>query len=138
MVNDVSAKYEHLKLTNKRIERGLFQKIIEDAQEKYGLEKNIPIKTIQSRYRRNRMIVTHRSTVSPMAQIEPALLQILIQKGKMNQPLTVDEGLQLANSMIKPNSDIEKKVTSYLKGRNQYSIEGTSTKNPGNLLGAGY
>ena len=89
IVNDVSKLYQDLKLTNKRIKNGLLEKIIEEAKLKYGLPKecNIPIKTIQSRYRRNRPIVSHRGTVSPMEKIEPALLQIVIQKGKINQPL---------------------------------------------------
>ena len=43
-----------------------------------------------------------------MAPLESALLEIAIQIGKMNQPLTVNEGLQLANSMIKPGSNTEK------------------------------
>ena len=140
IVNDVSKIYQDLKLTNKRIKNGSLKMIIEEAKLKYGLPKecNIPIKTIQSRYRRNRPIVSHRGTVFPMEKIEPALLQIVIQKGKMNQPLSVNEGLQLANSMIKVGSQTEKNVIAYLKGRKQYSLEGSSTKNPGNLLGTGY
>ena len=73
-----------------------------------------------------------------MSTAEPALLEIVIQRGKMNQPLTVQEGLQLANSMIKPGSVTERNVIEYLKKRNQYSIDVTSTKSPGNLLGSGY
>jgi len=73
-----------------------------------------------------------------MSYLEPALLQIVIQRGKMNQPLTVTEGLQLANSMIKVGSVTEKSIISYLKARNQYSTDGYATKIPGNLLGIGY
>ena len=41
--------------------------------------------------------------------------------------------------MIKPGSNVEKKVVLYLKSRGQYDkIDGTSTKSPGNLLGVGY
>ena len=84
------------------------------------------------------MYVEHRGTPTPMAPLEPALLEIVIQRSKMNQPLTVTEGLQLANSMIKPGSNVEKNVKSYLKSRGQYTLNGTSTKSPGDLLGVGY
>ena len=43
-----------------------------------------------------------------MTPLEPALLEIVIQRSKMNQPITVDEGLQLSNSMVKPGSNVEK------------------------------
>ena len=73
-----------------------------------------------------------------MAPLESALLAIVIQMGKMNQPFTINEGLQLVNSMIKPGSNVKKKVVSYLKSRGKYKIDGTSTTSPGNLLGVGY
>ena len=139
MVNFVCEKYKKIKLTNKRIKKGDFDAIICEAKSRFGMDKcDISIKTVQSRFRRKKLIVPHRGTESPMATVEPALLQIVIQKGKMNQPLTVQEGLQLANSMIKPASETERNVIEYLKARNQYSIDGTSTKSPGNLLGSGY
>ena len=107
-------------------------------QKKFGMDKcDISIKTVQSRFKRNKLIVPHRGTESPMSTVEPALLQIAIQRGKMNQPLTVQEGLQLANSMIKLGSVTERKVIKYLKTQNQYSIDRSSTKSPGNLLGSG-
>ena len=73
-----------------------------------------------------------------MAPLESALLEIEIQMGKMNQHLIVNKSLQLANSIIKPGSNIEKDVVSYLKSRGQYKIDGSSTKSPGNSLGVGY
>ena len=111
MVNFVSTKYQKIKLTNnKRIGKGAFMEILNEAKEKFGVGKcDVSIKTIQSRFRRNKMIVSHCGTESPMTTVEPALVEIVIQRGQMNQPLTVDEGLQLANSMIKPGSLTEKR-----------------------------
>ena len=97
---------------------------------------DISIKTVHGRFQRNKVAVSHRGTVSPMSVVEPALLQNVIKRGKVNQPLTVQEGLQLTNSMIKSRSVTERKAIEYLKVRNQYTIEGTPTKNPGNLLGS--
>ena len=42
-----------------------------------------------------------------MSHVEDQILAIVIQKGKMNQPMTRAEGLLLANSLIK-GTEIEK------------------------------
>ena len=131
LVNFVSEKYKRIRLTNKRIQKGVFNEIICEAKSKFGMDKcNISIKTVQSRFQRNKVAVSHCGTVSHILAVEPTLLQIVIQRGKINQPLTVQEGLQLTNSMIKPGSVNERNGIEYLKVRNQYTIEGTSTKNP--------
>ena len=128
-VNFVSEKYEKIRLTNKRIQKGAFKKIICEAKGKFGMDKcGISIKTVQSRFQRNKVGVSHCGTLSAMSAVEPALLHIIVQRGKMNQPLTVQEGLQMANSMIKPRSVTERNVIEYLKARNQYTIDRTSTK----------
>ena len=57
----------------------------------------------------------HCGTPTPIAPLEPVLIEIVIQRDKMNQPLVAGEGLQLANSMIKSGSDIEKKRKVILK-----------------------
>ena len=49
-----------------------------------------------------------------MEAIEPAIIQIAIQQGRMNQPLTVAEGLQLSNSLIKKGSKLENDVKMYV------------------------
>ena len=108
MVNYVSQKYCESNFNCGRIKKGLFNKIVQDANNKFNTNEQISIKTIQSRYRRKNPYVEHRGTPTPMAPLESALLEIAIQIGKMNQPLTVNEGLQLANPMIKAGSNIEK------------------------------
>ena len=129
MVNFVTENYQKIRLTNKRVKNGAFHEIICEAKRKFGVEKcHVSIKTVQSRLMRNKVIVPHRGTESPMSIVEPALLQIVIQRGKMNQPLTVQEGPQLANSMIKNGSVTERNVIEYLKAQKQYSIDGSSTK----------
>ena len=93
-MNFVSEKYKKIRLTNKRIHKGAFNEIICEAKSSFDMDKcDISIKTVQSRFRRNKLAVSHRGTVSPMSAVEPALLQIVIQRGEMNQPLTVQEGL---------------------------------------------
>ena len=86
-----------------------------------------------TRFQRNSLRCSHRGTVSPMASLEPLIFEIALQKGRMNQPLTVGEGLRLSNSLIKPGSKIEKDLISYLSKRSQYSSSGSKTKIPGKL-----
>ena len=108
MVNYVSKKYGENKLNGIGIKKGMFNEIVKEANNKYNTNEKISIKTIQSRCRRNILFVEHSGNPTPMASLESALLEIVIQMGKINQPLTVNEGLQLANPMIKPGSNIEK------------------------------
>ena len=91
-----------------------------------------------SRYVRNKLVCNHRGTETPMAPLEPAILEIAIQKGLMNQPLTVTEGLHLCISLIKKGSSVERDVISFQKRRGQFNLAGSSTRNPGCLLGTGY
>ena len=127
MLNYVSERYKKSKLDGVNIRKGKFQEIVNEANNKFKTNEKISIKTIQSRYRRKNLYVEHHGTPTPMAPLEPALLEIVIQRSKMNQPLTVNEGLQLANSMIKPGSNVEKNENLFLKSHGQYTLYGTST-----------
>ena len=140
MVNYICEKYGEAKLTKNKMKKGEFEKIIEEARKKFdATECSLSIKTVQSRFRRGNLLVHHRGTNSPMPPLEPDLLEIVLQKGQMNQSLTVGEGLQLANSMIKSGSEVEKKVIAYLQSRKQHAgPDGSTTRIPGSLLGSGY
>ena len=109
MVNYISRKYGESQLNCGRIKKALCNEIVKEANNIFNTNEKICIKTIQSRYCRNNLYIEHHGTPTPMDPLESALLEIVIQMGKMNQPLTVNEGLQLANSMIKPGSNVEKK-----------------------------
>ena len=113
MMNKIAEKYGELKHTYLKLPNGKVNKIIDEAKEKYGVSETISYNTIKSRLRRKTIHCNHRGTESPMAAIEPAILEIALQRGKMNQLLTVAEGLQLANSLIKPGSKLESKVMMY-------------------------
>ena len=143
MINYITEKYAEQRLTlNSRAPKGLLHAIFEEAKAKYNVSETINFKNVQkcvqTRFQRNSLRCSHQGTVSPMAPLEPLILEIAVQKGRMNQPLTVEEGLHLSNSLIKPGSKIEKDVISYLSKRRQYSSSGSKTKIPGMLLGTGY
>jgi len=73
-----------------------------------------------------------------MSPIEIAILEIFIQRVMLNQPLNVAKGLELCNSLIKVGSSLEMNVINYIQRRGQHTMDGSRTKNPGNLLGIGY
>ena len=89
----MSQKYGESKLNSVNIKNKIFNEIVSETNIKFNINEKIIIKTIQSRYCRKILNVEHRGTSTPMAPLEPALLEVVIQKRKMNQPLTVDEGL---------------------------------------------
>ena len=106
MLNYISNEYAENKRTLVRIKDGALSKIIQEASLKFNIHKKISKNTIISRYKRNHIVCAHRGTVTPMSSLEPAILEIFIQMGMMNQPLTVTEGLQLCNSLIKVGSSL--------------------------------
>ena len=143
MMNTVTEEYAKVRLTSgNKISKGQFELMLDDAKRKHKVSGKVDVrlaqKCVQRRYKRKSLKCSHRGTESPMSRLEPAILEIALQRGKMNQPLTVEEGLYLSNSLIKPNSQIEADVISYLKKRGQYCTTGSSTKTPGMLLGTGY
>ena len=101
----------------------MLRNLLEEAKVKYKVSEPICYKNIQNivqtRYKRNSLKCMHRGTASPMASLEPIILEIALQKGRMNQPLTVEEGLHLSNSLIKPSSKIEEDVILNLTKRGQ-------------------
>ena len=143
MMNEICEKFLEVRRTSnmKRLGKGVLDRIINEVHKKYDVSNGSSIvsqSTIRSRVLRNRPTCKHRGIRTPMEALEPAILEIAIQRGRMNQPLTVAEGLQLANSLIKRGSRIEADVIDYLQKRNQLSKDGSSTRVPGNLLGPGY
>ena len=142
MMNDVAKEYTKVRLTTKKVSNGQFETMLENSKNKHNVKEKVDVrlaqKCVQRRFLRKSIECHHRGTESPMSRLEPAILEIALQRGKMNQPLTVEEGLYLSNSLIKPNSQIEADVISYLKKRGQYCTTGSSTKTPDLLLGTGY
>ena len=62
---------------------------------------SVSFELIKSRLRRNRQVLMTRGGVSsPLAPIEPVVMQIVVWKQEAGQPITPKEGLALVNSMI--------------------------------------
>ena len=54
MLNYVSERYKKSKLDGVNIKKGMFQEIVNEANNKFKTNEKISIKTIQSRYRRKK------------------------------------------------------------------------------------
>ena len=133
MINHITEKYAGKRLTlNSRTPKGLLHALFEEAKVKYNVSETINLKNVQkcvqTRFQRNSLRCSHRGTVSPIAPLEPLILEIALQKGRTNQLLAVEEGLHLSNSLIKPGSKIEKDVISYLSKQRQYSSSGSKSR----------
>ena len=50
---------------------------------------------------------TNTARISPMHEVEPYIVELIDQLGKMHLPITCQEGLQLANSLVNGNLIME-------------------------------
>ena len=93
------------------LKRGSFKKIHDTVLNSLGIHDKgllISVHCIKIRVLRNSLTVDAQcNQKSPMAQIEPVLLQISLWKQDAGQPITPTEGLCLANLLIdgKPMQD---------------------------------
>jgi hypothetical protein len=101
--------------SKKRLKKGLLQDVINAAKEKFDLDDSINIccGTVRQRVQQNSN-GGHIGQTSPMLDVEPYLVDLIIQLGEMRQPITTSQGLQLVNSLINGRS-IEKKVIDWKK-----------------------
>lgn len=85
-----------------------FRCICDEVEIKYGLEKkSISVETIRSRIKRNNINGHIPQYLSPMSAIEPVLVEYCMQLSEMGAPITRDQVLLLAESLIK-GTDVEK------------------------------
>lgn len=79
---------------NKKLRKGMLDKIIEVEKKIFGLTTTkIPKATIRTRVSNNSLICSHAGQCSPLQRIEPLLVQIIVQMARIRQPLTPSEGL---------------------------------------------
>ena len=86
-----------------RLANGTLESIISSAKETYSLppEKNISVECIRTRFKRGcEAPKVNQGTPSPMLGVEPYLVELIIQLGRIRCPINVTTGLHLANSLI--------------------------------------
>jgi hypothetical protein len=117
------------KATKERLRKGALTEIIAESKRKYLLEDNITINEGSIRQRLKRSTKSGiKGTKSPMAEIEPYIVTMIIQLANMRVPITTSQGVQLCNSIIK-GTKYERYVADFKK---------KSLRNATKELGPGY
>ena len=73
MFNYVLQKYDESQLNGVKILNGMFNEIVNEANNKFNMNEKISIKTIQSMHCRKIFFVEHCGTPTSMAPLESAL-----------------------------------------------------------------
>ena len=92
------------------LDHGQLEQIIEKKKAELGIpDVHIPKKTIMSRFKPGRELVTFRpGPKSPIKVIEEIAVQIAIELARIGHPLTSDQGLRLVNSLLDTSENKEK------------------------------
>jgi hypothetical protein len=101
--------------SKKRLRYGLLDDIIKSAKKKYSVPDDVTIRKdcICQRVKRN-LASNHAGQQSPMIEIEPYLVELIIKLSSIHMPITSVQGLELANSLI-AGSSTEEKVLAWKK-----------------------
>jgi hypothetical protein len=85
-----------------RVKRNTLACIILREKEALGIPPavNINFETVRTRAKRKNNQGTNTARISPMLEVEPYIVELIDQLGKMRPPITCREGLQLANSLL--------------------------------------
>ena len=116
------------------LENGTLRKLITDIFRKRNLPDDCVIKsdTIRRRISRRRPFVTQVGTVSPLASIEDAVVDIIIQMARIRQSLSPSKGLKLVNDMIE-GTELQEDLVKW-KEIHTSNSSGTVGKSIGEIL----
>jgi hypothetical protein len=134
---DATSIFTKFKTSNK-LPRGGLKRIIERAKVQNGLEHEenwtISPDSVRTRYKSNIKSsngVVRCGPTSPLAPVEPLLVELCIQRARMGQPLAQSEGILLVNSIIEGTVHQDKL-------RQFQQVSSKMSKDAGNLGYAGY
>lgn len=95
------------------VPRKALPQIIEEVEEKYGVAKGtVNIHTVRSRVRRNNTTGIGKNNVSPVAEIEPIIVDFCIKLARMGAGLRKEQVCSLANSLL-DGTEIQKRLASF-------------------------
>ena len=82
MAIDYDEKRKQAKRMGRKLENGCLEKIVMKWKRKYNLDESVMIKkeTIRSRSYNNKLIVKSFGPQSPMADVEPVLVDLIMKK----------------------------------------------------------
>ncbi len=129
----LKAKRKENRSSKKRLRYGLLDDIIESAKKKYSVPDDVIIRKdcIHQRIKRN-STSNQAGQQSPMMEIEPYLVELIIKLASMCMPITSSQGLELANSLIAGTFNEDKVIAWKKKYCAAFHIKGMKK------LGKGY
>jgi hypothetical protein len=96
--------------TTERLNQGVLLGIMQAVEQEYELpERTLNFWTIKKRVHRKNVFGQSESTTSPLAEMEPILVEYCMRLARIGQPLTKDQLTSLAISMIE-GTMVEEKV----------------------------
>jgi hypothetical protein len=106
------------KRDGKYVKKGCLDDIIKEQKRKFNLSDNIKIdqSAIRARHYRGRLKVKSFGPASPMADVEPKLVELIVRMSRIRRCLTATQCLLLANDLIE-GTEYETKVVSFKRGR---------------------
>ncbi len=79
---------------NKRLMKGQLEAVIAKKKEEFGVSNKISASMIRSCMDQGNLAPPHPGTSPPLLDAESVLVEICIQMGKIQQPLTLGEAMQ--------------------------------------------
>ena len=104
-------EYRRAQFNDVIVEPGTYLNIIKDVEKRNGIkEKTISLETIKSRMRRNNTSGYAAQRTSPLAGIEPLIVEYCQRLSDIGAPLTRDQVIHLAYSAIKGTIHYDKLI----------------------------
>jgi hypothetical protein len=122
-INEVTVKVNELKKNDKTISASTYSSIVTEVKQKRNLPEDFDVKkdTVMKRIARERTILeAHQQKgghCSPLEEIEPSIVQLVLCMSKFRQALTSAQIKDLVNSAIH-NTEYQQKLIDYKKMRN--------------------
>ena len=132
LTNDITHEYNRLMIEainrNRKVKRGTLSELIERMKRERGADFEIKQHTIRRRIIRQKLFHTHRGGHrSPLEEIEHIAVSIMIQMGRIRQPLTPSKGLSLINNLIS-GTEYEDRL---VKWKQKYTVNSLPTVSRG-------
>jgi hypothetical protein len=115
------AKEEARKEGKLAVSKGVLEKIVSDVETEAGLSANtISLDTIRSRIKRGNAKGINCYAISPIADLEPLIVEFCIRLAKIGNPLTKKTVTLLANDLVTDN-EYESRIINCKKDRHLVS-----------------
>ena len=115
IVLEYSRQYNASKSVGGKVEYGYLERLINEKKKEFGVNCSISSKSTRNHTQRG-ALNAHCGARSPLEEEEVALVQICIQMGGIQQPLSYSEAITLMNDMIE-NTNTKFKLIEFHQSR---------------------